>query len=91
MSLIQIAVILFIGLTLVVGIRTYSKIKGRATNYYVAGNAMPVAIVGITLCAQAFDANGSMGNAFLSFSVLPLPDRTVVRQAPAQDAALDPG
>jgi SSS family solute:Na+ symporter len=68
MSLIQIAVILFVGLTLVVGIRTYSKIKGRAANYYVAGNAMPVAIVGITLCAQAFDANGSMGNAFLSFS-----------------------
>jgi Na+(H+)/acetate symporter ActP len=53
MSLIQIAVILFVGLTLVVGIRTYSKIKGRAANYYVAGNAMPVAIVGITLCAQA--------------------------------------
>ncbi len=68
MSLIQIAVILFIGLTLVIGIRTYAKIKGRAANYYVAGNAMPVTVVGITLCAQAFDANGSMGNAFLSFS-----------------------
>ena len=68
MSLVGLAIILFIGLTLVVGIRTYSKIKGRATNYYVAGNAMPVAVVGITLCAQAFDANGSMGNAFLGFS-----------------------
>jgi SSS family solute:Na+ symporter len=68
MSLIGLAVILFIGLTLVIGIRTYSKIKGLAANYYVAGNAMPVTVVGITLCAQAFDANGSMGNASMSFS-----------------------
>jgi len=68
MSLIGLAVILFIGLTLVVGIRTYAKIKGRATNYYVAGNAMPMTVVGITLCAQAFDANGSMGNASLSYA-----------------------
>ena len=67
MTLIGLAVILFIALTLLVGIRTYSKIKGRAANYYVAGNAMPAAVVGITLCAQAFDANGSMGNASLSF------------------------
>lgn len=66
MSPIGLAVLLFIALTLVVGIRTYSKIRGRATNYYVAGNAMPAAVVGITLCAQAFDANGSMGNASLS-------------------------
>jgi len=68
MSFAGIAIILFIGLTLVVGVRTYSKIKGRAANYYVAGNAMPMAVVGVTLCAQAFDANGSMGNAFLSFT-----------------------
>jgi len=68
MSFAGFAVILFIGLTLVVGVHTYSKIKGRAANYYVAGNAMPMAVIGITLCAQAFDANGSMGNASLSFS-----------------------
>ena len=67
MSPIGLAVLLFIALTLVVGVRTYTKIKGRAANYYVAGNAMPAAVVGVTLCAQAFDANGSMGNASLSF------------------------
>jgi Na+/proline symporter len=66
MSLIGTAVLAFIALTLAIGIRTYGKIKGRATNYYVAGNAMPALVVGITLCAQAFDANGSMGNASLS-------------------------
>jgi Na+/proline symporter len=68
MSFAGFAVISFIALTLVVGIRTYTKIKGSAANYYVAGNAMPVAVVGVTLCAQAFDANGSMGNASLSFA-----------------------
>ncbi len=62
-----IAVIVFVGLTLVVGLRTYTKIGGRAANYYVAGNAMPLTVVAITLCAQAFDANGSMGNAALSY------------------------
>ena len=67
MTLTGLAVILFIALTLVVGVRTYTKIKGQAANYYVAGNAMPATVVGITLCAQAFDANGSMGNASLSF------------------------
>jgi Na+/proline symporter len=68
MSFVGFAVISFIALTLVIGIRTYTKIKGSAANYYVAGNAMPVAVVGVTLCAQAFDANGSMGNASLSFA-----------------------
>ena len=68
MSAIGIAVVLFIGLTLIVGIRTYAKIRGRATNYCVAGNAMPVGVVGIALCAQAFDANGSVGNASLVHS-----------------------
>ena len=68
MSPIGIAVLLFVAVTLVVGVRTYAKIRGRATNYYVAGNAMPVGVVGITLCAQAFDANGSVGNASLVHS-----------------------
>ena len=68
MSVIGIAVVAFIGLTLAIGVRPYSRIRGSATNYYVAGNAMPMTVVGITLCAQAFDANGSMGNASLSFS-----------------------
>lgn len=67
MSAAGVTVIAFIALTLLVGVRTYKKIRGRAANYYVAGNAMPVSVVAITLCAQAFDANGSMGNASLAF------------------------
>jgi Na+/proline symporter len=68
MNLIGIAIILFIAATMWIGVRTYAKIKGQAANYYVAGNAMGVSVIGITLCAQAFDANGSMGNASLVHS-----------------------
>ena len=67
MTLIGFSIIAFIVATMIIGIRTYAKIKGHATNYYVAGNSMPVWVIGITLCAQAFDANGSMGNASLAF------------------------
>ncbi len=66
MSPIGVAIVLFVAATMWVGIRTWAKIKGRATNYYVAGNAMGVSVIGVTLCAQAFDANGSMGNASLA-------------------------
>ncbi|HJO02810.1 MAG TPA: hypothetical protein QGG47_02410 [Acidobacteriota bacterium] len=66
MSPIGVAIILFVAATMWVGIRTYAKIRGQATNYYVAGNAMGVSVISITLCAQAFDANGSMGNASLA-------------------------
>jgi Na+/proline symporter len=67
LTLIGFSIIALIVATMIIGIRTYTKIKGHATNYYMAGNSMPVWVIGITLCAQAFDANGSMGNASLSF------------------------
>jgi len=67
LSGIQLAIIAFVLATMGIGFYTYRNIRGQATNYYVAGNSMPVWVVGITLCAQAFDANGSMGNASLSY------------------------
>ena len=67
MSLIKLAVISFVTITILIGFWSYFKIKGRAINYYKAGAAMPAWVIGITLCAQAFDANGSMGSAFMSF------------------------
>jgi Na+/proline symporter len=62
-----IAVIVFTAFTMCIGFWTYFKIRGKAINYYKAGAMMPVWVVGITLCAQAFDANGSMGAAALSY------------------------
>ncbi len=67
MTLIGFSIIAFIVATMIIGIRTFAKIKGHATNYYVAGNSMPVWVIGITLCPQPFDANGAMGNTSFSF------------------------
>jgi len=67
MSTIGIAVALFTAMTMGIGFVAYLKIKGRAVNYYKAGALMPVWVIAITLCAQAFDANGSMGSAWRSF------------------------
>lgn len=68
MSAIGVAVIVFTAITMGIGFWTYFKIKGKAVNYYKAGALMPVWVIGITLCAQAFDANASMGSAFRSYS-----------------------
>ena len=67
MSTTGLAVILFTAITLGIGFWSYYKIRGKAVNYYKAGAAMPFWVIGITLCAQAFDANGSMGAVSLSF------------------------
>ena len=45
----EIAIVLFIAVTLAIGIRTYEKNPGQATNYHVAGNTMPAWVIGITL------------------------------------------
>lgn len=68
MSMIQLTVILFTLFTVLIGVWTYYKINDRAVNYYKAGGLMPFWVVGITLCAQAFDANGSIGTANMSLA-----------------------
>ncbi|MEI6614870.1 MAG: MBL fold metallo-hydrolase, partial [Chrysiogenales bacterium] len=69
MSNIGIAVIIMTALTMGIGFWTYIKIKGKAVNYYKAGAAIPVWVIAITLCAQAFDANASMGAASRSYDM----------------------
>jgi solute:Na+ symporter, SSS family len=68
MSTTGLAVLLFTAITLGIGFWSYYQIRGKAINYYKAGAAMPFWVIGITLCAQAFDANGSMGAVSLSYS-----------------------
>ena len=69
MSLTGILIILFVGLTVALGLWSRRKVKGQAENYYTAGRSMPVWVTGLCLSAPAFDANGSMGNASLSHSL----------------------
>ncbi len=67
MNLLGVFVIVFTALTMGIGFWSYFGLKGKAVNYYKAGAMMPVWVVGITLCAQAFDANGSIGTAAMSY------------------------
>ena len=66
MSLLSISVIIFSGITVGIGFWSFFQLRGKAVNYYKAGAAMPIWVVGITLCAQAFDANATLGAASLS-------------------------
>ncbi len=66
MNIYQTSVIIFIATTMAIGFWSYFRIKGQAVNYYKAGGSMPVWVISITLCAQAFDGNGSVGTTFLS-------------------------
>jgi Na+/proline symporter len=68
MNTMGIIVIIFTLLTMLIGFWTYYQVKGRAVNYYKAGAMMPVWVVGFTLCAQAFDANGSIGTTGMSYA-----------------------
>lgn len=63
MNYINISVILFSLITIGIGIWSYFKVGGKAVNYFKAGAAMPVWVVGISLIAPSIDANGSIGAA----------------------------
>ncbi|WP_051563724.1 sodium:solute symporter family transporter [Enterovibrio calviensis] len=67
MDIYKTSVIVFIAITMAIGFWSYFRVKGQAMNYYKAGGAMPVWVISMTLCAQAFDANGSMGATALTY------------------------
>lgn len=61
------AIILFIILTLVVGVLSGRLIKQSGRRLIVAGKSLPLAMVGTMLAAQAVDGNSSLGNVALVF------------------------
>lgn len=61
------AIILFILLTLVVGVLSGRLIKQSGKRLIVAGKSLPLAMVGTMLAAQAVDGNSSLGNVALVF------------------------
>ena len=61
------AIILFIILTLVVGVLSGRLIKQSGKRLIVAGKSLPLAMVGTMLAAQAVDGNSSLGNVALVF------------------------
>lgn len=61
-------VVLFMAASLVVGIYTYTRVRGSSTRYTVCNKSLPFIIVGTTLLAQAVDGNATLGNVSLTYT-----------------------
>lgn len=61
-------VVVFLAISLAIGLYTYTQVRGSSHNYAVCGKAMPFFIIGTALVAQAVDGNATLGNTSLTFS-----------------------
>src|ERR687886_2085835 len=62
-----IAVLAFLGLSIVVGTLTAKLVKRSSKRYMVAGKSLPLFFVGTMLAAQSIDGNSSLGNVALVY------------------------
>ncbi len=61
-------VVVFMAISLAIGLYTYTQVRGSSHNYTVCGKAMPFFIIGTALLAQAVDGNATLGNTSLTYS-----------------------
>jgi SSS family solute:Na+ symporter len=62
-----IAVLAFLGLSLIVGTLTSRLVRKSSKRFMIAGKSLPLFFVGTMLAAQAIDGNSSLGNASLVY------------------------
>lgn len=58
-------VVIFMAITLAIGLYTYTLVRGSSERYTVCGKSMPFLVVGTALLAQAVDGNATLGNVSL--------------------------
>lgn len=75
----SVPLVVFLLVSLLIGLHASSRIGGKVRNFYVAGNIIPSWVISITLVGQAIDSGSSLGNAssamsggFWAGAVLPL-------------------
>jgi len=61
-------VVIFMAISLAIGLYTYTQVRGSSQRYTVCGKSMPFLVVGTALAAQAIDGNSTLGNTSLTFS-----------------------
>jgi Na+/proline symporter len=61
-------VVIFMVLSLAVGLYTYTKVRGSSTRFAVCGKSLPFIVVGTALMAQAVDGNSTLGAASLTYT-----------------------
>lgn len=66
MNITQVSILLSLLVAVIIGAVAGRKIKGKTSNFYVAGRSLSAAMIGFALVAQAIDANATMGNTGLA-------------------------
>jgi SSS family solute:Na+ symporter len=61
-------VVIFMALSLAVGLYTYTQVRGSGERFAVCEKSMPFMVIGTALLAQAVDGNATLGNTALTFS-----------------------
>jgi Na+/proline symporter len=61
-------VVIFLMISLAIGLYTYTQVRGSSQRYTVCGKSMPFLVVGTALAAQAIDGNSTLGNTSLTYS-----------------------
>ena len=61
-------VVIFMAISLAIGLYTYTQVRGSSQRYTVCGKSMPFLVVGTALTAQAIDGNSTLGNTSLTYS-----------------------
>jgi len=54
---------------MIMGFMTFTSVKGKAENFFVAGRTLPLWIVSFTVAAQSLDSNALLGNVDLSYKI----------------------
>ena len=61
-------VVIFMAISLAIGIYTYTQVRGSSTRYTVCNKSLPFLIIGTALLAQAVDGNATLGNVSLTYT-----------------------
>ncbi|WP_035958701.1 sodium:solute symporter family transporter [Bryobacter aggregatus] len=61
-------VVIFMAISLCIGLYTYTQVRGSSERFTVCGKSMPFFIVGTALIAQSVDGNATLGNVSLVWS-----------------------
>ncbi len=61
-------VVIFMAISLSIGLYTYTQVKGSSKRFTVCGKSMPFLVIGTALLAQAVDGNATLGNTSLTYS-----------------------
>lgn len=61
-------VMIFMVISLAIGLYTYTQVQGSSKRYTVCGKSMPFLVIGTALAAQAIDGNATLGNASLTYT-----------------------